>query len=210
MALLLHQERSTLAFIISDCGDFAVKCKSELGIVDGYLTNILFAVKWPETDPNASLINAASPLFTLIQQGSTVQSGAFNYAIFAAKPNVLLNWTAGTEYTVLTFSHDKGGVGTGDFVIGADTWTTANNANYFAELSGEDNTGTIYASALNVSLGNPVCNITGTDGPVCPSSSNGFSAPAGMSTYAWTYIRQWNHIRCNQCTNCNCKCRYKL
>ncbi|HLP75174.1 MAG TPA: HYR domain-containing protein, partial [Bacteroidales bacterium] len=32
----------------------------------------------------------------------------------------------------------------------------------------------------------PDCNITGTDGPVCPSSVNSFTAPAGMSSYSWT------------------------
>ena len=88
------------------CGDFVVKCKSELGIVDGYLTDILFAVKWKETDPNALLINAAAPLFTLTQQDVTEQSGGYNYATFSAQPNVLLDWTAGTEYTLLTFSHN--------------------------------------------------------------------------------------------------------
>jgi trimeric autotransporter adhesin len=32
----------------------------------------------------------------------------------------------------------------------------------------------------------PACIITGTEGPVCPSSSNNYSAPAGMSSYQWT------------------------
>ncbi|MBK8954457.1 MAG: HYR domain-containing protein [Saprospiraceae bacterium] len=31
----------------------------------------------------------------------------------------------------------------------------------------------------------PVCNISGTNGPVCPSSSNDFTGPAGMS-YSWS------------------------
>ena len=31
----------------------------------------------------------------------------------------------------------------------------------------------------------PLCAITGTDGPVCPGSSNVFSGPAGMSSYSW-------------------------
>ncbi len=39
--------------------------------------------------------------------------------------------------------------------------------------------GTITVNAL------PVCSITGSDGPVCPLSSNTYSAPL-MSTYAWT------------------------
>jgi hypothetical protein len=32
----------------------------------------------------------------------------------------------------------------------------------------------------------PSCSISGTLGPVCPLSSNDYTAPAGMSTYAWT------------------------
>jgi hypothetical protein len=34
----------------------------------------------------------------------------------------------------------------------------------------------------------PVCNITGTDYPVCPSSVNSFTAPDGMNRYAWTIL----------------------
>ena len=32
----------------------------------------------------------------------------------------------------------------------------------------------------------PTCSITGTDGPVCPSSTDNFSGPAGMSSYSWS------------------------
>ena len=46
-----------------DCDDFAVKCKSAIGVVDGAFTNIQFTVKWPVTSPNASLILASSPIF---------------------------------------------------------------------------------------------------------------------------------------------------
>ena len=34
----------------------------------------------------------------------------------------------------------------------------------------------------------PVCSITGPAGPVCPSSVNSFSAPAGMTRYEWSII----------------------
>ncbi len=172
------------------CGDFEVRCKSVLGIPGNYLTDILFAVKWPVTSPNASLINASSPvLFGIAQQGSTAQSGGYNYATFVATPlSALLNWTAGTEYTVLTFSHNKGGVGTGDFVIGNDTWTTANNANYFTELSGLDNTGDIYASATGVDLGTAVADdpadVTACDSYTLPALINGnyFTGAGGTGT----------------------------
>lgn len=32
----------------------------------------------------------------------------------------------------------------------------------------------------------PSCSITGTGGPVCPSSNNTFTGPAGMATYSWS------------------------
>ncbi len=32
----------------------------------------------------------------------------------------------------------------------------------------------------------PTCSITGANGPVCPSASNVYTAPAGMSSYAWS------------------------
>ena len=52
----------------------------------------------------------------------------------------------------------------------ADTYCSQN-------LSGSS---TVIVNAL------PACSITGLDGPVCPSSSNNYTAPVGMTTYLWS------------------------
>lgn len=42
------------------------------------------------------------------------------------------------------------------------------------------------ATVLVTVLDNPVCSIAGPADPVCPSSSNLYTAPAGMAAYSWT------------------------
>ena len=64
-----------------------------------------------------------------------------------------INWTAGIEYVVLTFSHDQSGFGYADFNIADDAWTQTNNGLYYFELLGIDNTGITYHQAENSNLG---------------------------------------------------------
>ncbi len=69
----------------TSCGDFEVVLRSTAAISNTNLTNVQFTVKWPITTPNVALTNivadASYPLIT--QQGSTAQSGGYNYALFA-------------------------------------------------------------------------------------------------------------------------------
>ena len=149
-----------IALVAPSCSDFEVKLRPTENIV-GDITDVQFTVKWPVTSPNVSLSNIVSA--NLIQQGTTVQSGGFNYAVFAGMDGVAVNWTAGTAYTVLTFSHDQAAAfGTnGDFTIGSDTWTTTNNGVYYAEATWNV-TGTNYANAEGVALGKCPLTIAGT------------------------------------------------
>ena len=147
----LMGEQIDIGLYNTTCGDFEIRLRPMQDINNTYLTNVQFAVKWPESTVN--LINIASPVYGIQQQGPVVTTGGFNYAIFATATGVPINWTAGTEYLVMTFSHDESGTGYADFEIANDAWAQANNAVYYAELLGLDATGLIYQNALNVYLG---------------------------------------------------------
>jgi len=132
------------------CADFEVRLLPKIDITDAYLTNLVFTIKWPENTVNLIDINSTY----VAQQGPVQQSGGYNYAIFVGVPFFTnLNWTAGTEYVVMTFSHDESGNGTCTIEIGDDAFTAANNADYYFELLGQDMTGDIYHNAENVYLG---------------------------------------------------------
>jgi parallel beta-helix repeat protein len=132
------------------CADFEVRLRPGMDITDAYLTNLVFTLKWPVGTVNLIDINSTF----VAQQGPVQQSGGYNYAIFVGVPFFTnLNWTAGTEYVVMTFSHDESGSGTCTIEIGDDAFTAANNADYYFELLGEDLTGVIYHNAENVYLG---------------------------------------------------------
>jgi hypothetical protein len=108
-------------------------------------------LKWPSASVN--LLNISSA-FNLAQQGPVYQSGGFNYAFFSTTTPVAINWTAGNEFLLLSFSHDQTGTGYADFNITNDTWVQTNNGIYYFEILGLDETGSFYQQADNTWLGN--------------------------------------------------------
>jgi hypothetical protein len=145
----------------TSCSDFEVRLRALTNITNTTLTNVQFTIRWPETTPNLSLTDIFTT-YSIAQQGATVQSGGYNYALFIGVDVAINNWVAGTEYIVLSFSHNQIASGTGDFVIGNDAWTTANNGMYYAELLGNDKTGFNYENAIGVDLGKCPLYIVGT------------------------------------------------
>ncbi|MCD4736861.1 MAG: T9SS type A sorting domain-containing protein, partial [Bacteroidales bacterium] len=146
----LMGEQIDIGLYSTTCGDFEVRLRPMQDITNNYLTNVQFAVKWPESTVN--LTNISSPVYGLTLQ-YVFTEGGYNYAVFVTATGTPISWTAGTEYLVMTFSHDESGTGYADFEIGNDAWTQANNAVYYAELLGLDATGLIYQDAPGVYLG---------------------------------------------------------
>ena len=88
-----------------------------------------------------------------------------------------------TSYTLYYYTVPTGG--SSQTSITPSTATVGTFTYYVAEgLSGAC-MGTRVPITVTVNP-KPECSITGTDGPVCPSSSNEYAAPAGMVSYAWT------------------------
>jgi len=139
-----------IGLFVTTCADFEVRLRPVTDLSNTNLTNVQFTIKWPVGTVN--IINAAST-YGIAQQGPVIVDGGYNYAVFVGMPDLPLTWTAGTEYVVMTFSHDESGTGTTSFEIAADTWAQNNNGVYYAELLGSDATGIIYHNEPNVYIG---------------------------------------------------------
>lgn len=132
------------------CGDFEVRVTPFSSISGQFLTNVIFTVAW-DGAPAMDLINVVSDYGVVKYYTQVV--GSTKYIVFYGESGIPVNWTAGTEYVLCTFSHNEAASGTADFAIAADAWTAANNADWYIELNGLDNTGLIYADAPGVFLG---------------------------------------------------------
>jgi len=148
-----EQNQSTLidiALFNTSCGDFEARLKPNFDIDNNHITNIQFTIKWPAGTVN--LIDFSSTYGVALQGSVTVENDT-NYAVFVSTSNIALTWDAGTEYTILSFSHDQSTTGYADFAIDTSNWSTANNGVYYVELLGLNYTGIVYGNASTVYLG---------------------------------------------------------
>ena len=76
-----------LSLYNTDCGKFEIRLRPCVDIIDNYLTNVVFVLKWPENSVN--IINQSSN-FTITQQGNVVSSGGYNYISFSSSLQLLL------------------------------------------------------------------------------------------------------------------------
>ncbi len=129
------------------CANFEVRLKPNQTIASS-LSNIQFTLKWPE---NSFEITGITTDYSLEQQGPKITIGGFNYAVFVSVPasGKQINWTADTEYTIMTFLASQNGSGNVDVILSTDSWSSQNNGLFYVELFGDDKTGSIYHNALN-------------------------------------------------------------
>ncbi len=144
-----------IGIFATTCSDFEVRMRPTVDYTSTSLTDILFTIKYPKaltlgsiTYPSGSEIPVNSLSFV-----STSTDGAYKYTVFAGEDIDVPSWTAGTEVTLLRFSHDQAGSGNGNFVIADDAWTSTHNGTFYASILGPDKTGSIYAEADGVDLG---------------------------------------------------------
>jgi hypothetical protein len=141
-----------------DIGVFSTGCSGfELRLrpgndINSALTNLQFTIKWPEN--TVGLTNFSND-YGLAQQGPVFNEDGFNYAVFVSVPSssMPVNWLAGEEYSLMTFTHDQPISSTVDIFIAQDTWAIQNNGLYYVEMLGLDNTGTVYHEVLNAYIG---------------------------------------------------------
>jgi hypothetical protein len=131
--------------------------------LESNITNIQFTLKWPE---NTAILANVSSNYQLTQQGPVFNHNGYNYAVFvsvALGNGIPINWTAGTENTVLTFEADQALQDGVCFEIAGDDWVMANNGVYYVELLGIDHTRYIYkpfagdCNLIDIGLFNTAC-----------------------------------------------------
>jgi hypothetical protein len=144
----------------TSCSDFEVRLSSAYNITGTSLTNIQFAVKYP-ADVTLGDITYTYPVG--LQYTTTV--GSDKYSVFVGENVAINDWVSGTQYTLLSFSADHASTSSLTLTIGNDTWTSNNNAMYYAELLGINKTGSILTGATvtlrvhNTDLGRYYCKI---------------------------------------------------
>lgn len=116
---------------------------------DGVVSSLVFTVKWDaasdarlgdpvQTDPASTFLPISRSSSEQVHGGSRYQTfTGFGITPMRALP---ASWVAGQEYTVLTIPVR----GTAVFSLANDSWTAANNADYYLALAGTDETGAIY------------------------------------------------------------------
>lgn len=111
------------------------------------LTNIQFTVRWSASA--GVTITPGSPMMPYILAGaSSGTSGGYAYQSFASVPGQIVNWVAGNEYVVATFTYNTC---TGfEFAPAADAWVQANNGEFYVEMFTPQlvHTGTFYTTSL--------------------------------------------------------------
>jgi hypothetical protein len=140
-------------FEASGQDELVVKIRPEGNITNLPVTNIQFTLSWPETSsvylvwPTANPVNAT---FNIQAQGDVTISNGYKHQIFAAVSGTYVNWTAGQEYPVFYARYFYTTPDCSEFELSNDTWTQANNGEYYFEVLGDDRTGIRYQSLLTI------------------------------------------------------------
>lgn len=132
-------------FESSTNGVVEVRLKPDFTISSNFLTNVQFTVRW-DSASNVTINSTSIPPYLIDPQGSPLFYNGYYYQIFASSPNCALNWTSGQEYVVLSFTHS----GCVDFELLNDSWTQANNGDFYVELLGIDHTGIFYQKITDI------------------------------------------------------------
>ena len=98
------------------------------------LNNLVFTVRWPSTAGFTALQNVNTYLPGLMLMGSVTLSGSYYYATYATVGAGSLSWNANTEYEIMTFDIPGTGTGVIDLSVVNDSWTAANNGDFYIDM----------------------------------------------------------------------------
>ncbi|MEZ4756819.1 MAG: T9SS type A sorting domain-containing protein [Flavobacteriales bacterium] len=152
-----------------------VRLRANGNSFDQVISNLVFTVRWPDTSP-ATVGLGSSPwctsnqAFPLGPSAQVTPGNGFKYRTYTAVGNAQLGWLiddggcetslpADTWVTVWRLSVSNN-TGCTEFNIVNDTYTNANNRNFFISLNGNQDpalTGDIDATAVNIGACNVDC-----------------------------------------------------
>ncbi len=113
----------------------SIRLKPDAGI-SGAFSNVVFTLRYPASSPLT--LGPPQGSYGVIRDAGPATSGSYRYEIFAATPNVVVNWTAGQEVEIATIAVTGG---TTELVeIAPQQFTTAGQGDYYFEINGFDQT----------------------------------------------------------------------
>lgn len=130
------------------------------GPFDGIFSALLFTIRWNAADgadlgavDQTGLL--ADDYMPLSKSGDQTDANGDRYQIFAgfgfgSLASFGANWEAGMEYTLMTIPVLNG---SSAFQLVNDSWTDANNGDFFISLGGVESTGIIYSTSVSVEAG---------------------------------------------------------
>lgn len=144
----LHASNVDITMVPNNEGQLEVKLRPSNNF-DGMVSSLVFTVKWDAgSEAHLGTIIQADPASTYLpvsRSGGEQDSGGDRYQIFVGfgmtpMQWIASEWVAGQEYTIATIPV----IGTAEFSLVNNGWTSLNNADYYLALGGADETGTIY------------------------------------------------------------------
>jgi hypothetical protein len=130
-----------------------IRAKSTQDYLPGYLSGLIFTIRFPATYAVSLSMDFAPPFF-MTPSGQGTDDGYKYYSFqFGGNPFVV-NWHAGTENAVGVVNIiNEGGTGTGTFeLVTQDPWTSTHNGNYYVELNGVSNHRTFFHASTAAPL----------------------------------------------------------
>jgi hypothetical protein len=124
---------------------FEIRLKPNQNLIgnSGFSACVL-TVRFPSSY-NVNLLSTNSP-YGITSYQSIVNAGT-RYVTFQFAGNPIpVTWNQNTEYLLVAFEHTNSGSGIGNFVLGNDAYTNANNLDYYIEFEGSDAQNNIYSA----------------------------------------------------------------
>jgi hypothetical protein len=150
-----------------DCNQLEVRYRPTLDVTGQNHSAGIFTVRFPSS-LGGTLTAISSPYgYALALTG--IGEGGFDYYAFQFVETNFITLTAGMESVAATLQYSGGAVN-GDFELTTgDPWTTAENGEYYIELSGQELAGVLYDAD------------NGPDIPTASASPSSISAPASST-----------------------------
>jgi Secretion system C-terminal sorting domain len=145
------------------------------GFFDGLFSSLVFTIRWDAASgANLGSLTPVPPADEYIginKSGGEQDDMGDRYQVFAGfgftpLSSVPATWNAGVEYALVTIPVLNG---SSTFELVNNAWTSANNADYYVSLNGQDRTGALYQLSTGVTMGD--VSLSGLD--VQPNPSEG-------------------------------------
>ncbi|MFA6233709.1 MAG: T9SS type A sorting domain-containing protein [Bacteroidota bacterium] len=148
LGAVLHAQPVDAGIFQASTSALEIRLRPSATITGLPFSNVVFTIRWLDSY-GVNLGSPYSATYSVSKQGIEQVSGLYRYQKFAAATAQTVTWPAGVELSAMTVPVIQTGSGVGSFELVNDVWTGANNSSYYIEISGNDNTGSIYQASVD-------------------------------------------------------------